>query len=64
MGVDFYALGGQIPLPLRSWEESSLPPTILDVIEKVGYKEPSAIQRQAIPIGLQYRDLVGIAETG
>lgn len=56
--------GGQIPLPLRSWEESSLPPTILEVIEKVGYKEPSAIQRQAIPIGLQYRDLVGIAETG
>lgn len=60
----FIISGGQIPLPLRSWEESSLPQTILEVIETVGYKEPSAIQRQAIPIGLQYRDLVGIAETG
>ena len=58
------AQGGQIPLPLRSWEESPLPPTILEVIEKVGYKEPSPIQRQAIPIGLQNRDLIGIAETG
>ncbi|EJD05824.1 P-loop containing nucleoside triphosphate hydrolase protein [Fomitiporia mediterranea MF3/22] len=56
--------GGQIPHPLRSWTESEIPPTILEVVEKVGYKEPSAIQRQAIPIGLQNRDLIGIAETG
>jgi ATP-dependent RNA helicase DDX23/PRP28 len=62
--VDAACSGGQIPLPLRSWEESPLPPTILEVIEKAGYKEPSPIQRQAIPIGLQNRDLIGIAETG
>ncbi|CUA72265.1 ATP-dependent RNA helicase DDX23/PRP28 [Rhizoctonia solani] len=29
-----------------------------------GYEEPSPIQRQAIPIGLQNRDVIGIAETG
>ena len=56
--------GGQIPHPLRSWQESEIPEIILDVIEKIGYKEPSPIQRQAIPIGLQNRDLIGIAETG
>jgi len=56
--------GGSIPHPLRSWEESSIPPQILEIIEKVGYKEPSPIQRQAIPIGLQNRDIIGIAETG
>ena len=28
------------------------------------FKEPSPIQRQAIPIGLQRSDLIGIAETG
>lgn len=56
--------GGQIPLPLRSWVESAIPQTILDVVDQVGYKEPSPIQRQAIPIGLQNRDLIGIAETG
>jgi ATP-dependent RNA helicase DDX23/PRP28 len=59
-----HTAGGQIPLPLRSWEESSLPQQILEVIEAAGYKEPSPIQRQAIPIGLQNRDVVGIAETG
>ncbi|KAJ1033894.1 hypothetical protein NDA16_000102 [Ustilago loliicola] len=58
------ARGGNIPKPLRSWRESSIPATILSTIEEVGYKEPSPIQRQAIPIGLQNRDLIGIAETG
>ncbi|CAG8688352.1 15350_t:CDS:2, partial [Acaulospora colombiana] len=57
------ARGGNIPYPLRSWEESSIPPQLLDVIATIGYKEPSPIQRQAIPIGLQNRDLIGIAET-
>jgi ATP-dependent RNA helicase DDX23/PRP28 len=58
------ARGGQIPHPLRSWAESTIPELILEVIDKVGYKEPSPIQRQAIPIGLQNRDIIGIAETG
>lgn len=58
------ARGGSIPLPLRSWKESSIPQQILDVIEEVGYDEPSPIQRQAIPIGLMNRDQIGIAETG
>ncbi|KAJ3726087.1 P-loop containing nucleoside triphosphate hydrolase protein [Lentinula raphanica] len=58
------ARGGQIPHPLRSWEESDIPRPILDVIETIGYKEPSPIQRQAIPIGLSNRDVIGIAETG
>ncbi|KIS68202.1 putative U5 snRNP protein [Mycosarcoma maydis] len=58
------ARGGNIPKPLRSWRESGIPASILSTIEEVGYKEPSPIQRQAIPIGLQNRDLIGIAETG
>ncbi|KAJ3552041.1 hypothetical protein NP233_g12964 [Leucocoprinus birnbaumii] len=58
------ARGGNIPHPLRSWTESEIPQTILECIERIGYKEPSPIQRQAIPIGLQNRDIIGIAETG
>lgn len=58
------ARGGGIPHPLRSWQESEIPESILECIEKIGYKEPSPIQRQAIPIGLQNRDIIGIAETG
>lgn len=60
----FASLGGQIPHPLRSWTESTIPKLILGVIDEIGYKEPSPIQRQAIPIGLQNRDIIGIAETG
>lgn len=58
------ARGGNIPNPMRSWDESKLPLQILEIIDEVGYKEPSPIQRQAIPLGLNNRDLIGIAETG
>ncbi|KAG0302699.1 DEAD (Asp-Glu-Ala-Asp) box polypeptide 23, partial [Dissophora globulifera] len=56
--------GGSIPNPMRRWGESNIDPKILEVIEKIGYTEPTPIQRQAIPIGLQNRDIIGIAETG
>ncbi|KND04410.1 uncharacterized protein SPPG_00140 [Spizellomyces punctatus DAOM BR117] len=56
--------GGNIPNPMRSWSESPLPQKLLDVIANIGYKEPTPIQRQAIPIGLQNRDIIGVAETG
>ncbi|WFD29029.1 RNA helicase [Malassezia sp. CBS 17886] len=58
------AKGGNMPPPLRSWRESTIPVPIVDALEEVGYKEPTPIQRQAIPLGLQYRDLIGVAETG
>jgi len=30
----------------------------MDIIEKVGYKEPTPIQRQAIPIGFQVNSFI------
>ncbi|XP_005191965.1 probable ATP-dependent RNA helicase DDX23 [Musca domestica] len=56
--------GGKIPNPIRSWKESGFPKELLEIIDSVGYKEPTPIQRQAIPIGLQNRDIIGVAETG
>ncbi|KAH6675653.1 Pre-mRNA-splicing ATP-dependent RNA helicase prp28 [Halenospora varia] len=56
--------GGAIPNPMRSWAESGLPKRLLDVVAQVGYDEPSAVQRAAIPIALQARDLIGVAVTG
>lgn len=56
--------GGRIPNPIRHWKECFLPKVILDIIEQLGYKDPTPIQRQAIPIGLQNRDIIGVAETG
>lgn len=37
---------------------------ICEACAKMGYKAPSAIQREAIPWGLQGRDIIGLAETG
>jgi ATP-dependent RNA helicase DDX23/PRP28 len=56
--------GGAIPNPMRNWAESGLPKRLLDVVAQVGYDEPSAVQRAAIPIALQARDLIGVAVTG
>ncbi|XP_010895983.1 probable ATP-dependent RNA helicase DDX23 isoform X1 [Esox lucius] len=56
--------GGKIPNPIRNWKEYDLPPHIVEVIDNCGYKDPTPIQRQAIPIGLQNRDIIGVAETG
>ncbi|KAF2499321.1 pre-mRNA-splicing ATP-dependent RNA helicase-like protein prp28 [Lophium mytilinum] len=56
--------GGSIPNPMRSWSESNLPKRLLDVVDEAGYLEPSAVQRAAIPIALQSRDLIGVAVTG
>ncbi|OAA73137.1 DEAD-like helicase [Cordyceps fumosorosea ARSEF 2679] len=56
--------GGTLPNPMRNWQESGLPPRLLSIIEQVGYDEPTPIQRAAIPIALQARDLIGVAVTG
>ncbi|KAL7485727.1 hypothetical protein ACHAW6_011333 [Cyclotella cf. meneghiniana] len=67
---DIVVKGGKSPPPLRSFRETPIGvppihPSLIDAIEnKLMYKEPSPIQRQAIPIGMQRRDLIGIAETG
>lgn len=56
--------GGQIPNPIRSWSESSLPKNLVSLLDQYGYQQPTPIQRQSIPIMLQNRDMIGIAETG
>lgn len=39
-------------------------PKLLDVIERLNFTTPTPIQAQAIPIGIEGKDLVGIAQTG
>ena len=64
--------GGKAPPPMRSFRENPSPcqiphihPTLLDAVENVlRFQDVTPIQRQAIPIGLHRRDLIGIAETG
>lgn len=58
--------GGDIPNPLRLWaEQELLSPKVVDILTNtLHYDEPTPIQRAAIPLASQHRDLVGIAETG
>ena len=42
----------------------NLSPSNLQKISKLGFTVPTPIQRQAIPVALKGRDLVGIAQTG
>lgn len=36
----------------------------INIRSDIPFKDPTPIQRMAIPIGLQNRDIIGIAETG
>ncbi|KAI7724717.1 hypothetical protein M8C21_004594 [Ambrosia artemisiifolia] len=56
--------GSKIPRPMRSWVESKLSSELLKAVARAGYKAPSPIQMAAIPLGLQQRDVIGVAETG
>ena len=47
-----------------SFSDLGLKPEILRAVEDVGYTAPTPIQEQAIPYGLQGRDVLGIAQTG
>ncbi len=41
-----------------------LRPEILKSLEKMGYKEPSPIQKETIPLIMEGKDIIGQAETG
>src|SRR4051812_43596852 len=41
-----------------------LRPELTDVVAALGYEEPTPVQREAIPLLLERRDLLGQAETG
>jgi len=47
-----------------NFQDFSLDSRILAAIKSVGYTEPTPIQEQAIPIVLEGRDVLGLAQTG
>ena len=47
-----------------SFEGLGLFPELLDAVRDAGYTTPTPIQHQAIPVALQGRDLMGLAQTG
>lgn len=48
----------------NGFSDLHLTPAVLAALEKIGYKQPTPIQSQAIPHLLAGRDLIGTAQTG
>lgn len=48
----------------RTFKDLGIIESLCDACENLGYKSPTPIQAEAIPIALQGRDLIGLAETG
>merc|ERR1719147_461784 len=48
----------------KTFEELGLSEELVKACDKVGWKRPSRIQEESIPIALQGRDVIGLAETG
>ena len=49
---------------MTTFSELGLSPEVLKAVADAGYEHPTPIQEQAIPIALQGRDILGIAQTG
>ena len=49
---------------LTSFAELGLSPELLRAVQDAGYDSPTPIQREAIPLALKGRDLMGLAQTG
>ena len=51
------------PAP-KSFFELGIIDSLCDACAALGYKAPTPIQNEAIPLALQGRDMIGLAETG
>jgi ATP-dependent RNA helicase RhlE len=58
------APAGQLAEPGPTFADLELHPAILDAIRDAGYTSPTPIQRDAIPLARNGRDLIGLAQTG
>nr|POF13130.1 atp-dependent rrna helicase rrp3 [Quercus suber] len=48
----------------KTFADLGITESLCDACESLGFKHPTAIQRESIPIALNNRDIIGLAETG
>lgn len=57
--------GGKCPPPIRNWSDiPDLPKDVFRNLEELRFDRPMPIQMQAVPIGLNMRDMIALAPTG
>jgi ATP-dependent RNA helicase DDX5/DBP2 len=56
--------GTDIPKPVFTFEEASMPEYVLNEVLKQGFAQPSPIQSQGWPMALKGRNMVGVSATG
>jgi len=49
---------------IPTFAELGLCPVLCEAVKSMGWKEPSIIQRETLPIAFRNRDIIGLAETG
>ncbi|KXV01612.1 DEAD/DEAH box helicase [Gluconobacter potus] len=52
------------PTSAQAFADLALAPTLLRALDEAGYVKPTPIQAQSIPLLLEGRDLLGLAQTG
>lgn len=52
------------PAAPKSFKELGVIDSLCEACETLGYKAPTPIQSESIPLALQGRDIIGLAETG
>lgn len=55
---------GMVSQPAQSFYGLGIAPKILDILEHIKFKVPTPIQLKAIPLAIEGKDIVGVAQTG
>jgi ATP-dependent RNA helicase DDX47/RRP3 len=50
--------------PQKTFKDLGIIDSLCDACTALGYKTPTQIQAESVPIALQGRDIIGLAETG
>ncbi|XP_039276473.1 ATP-dependent RNA helicase vasa [Nilaparvata lugens] len=62
--IEVRVTGENVPKHIQTFASSGIRGLILENVEKAGYKKPTPVQKYAIPIIMQDRDLMACAQTG
>ncbi|XP_012281400.1 ATP-dependent RNA helicase vasa [Orussus abietinus] len=62
--IEVNVSGENPPRPIESFTEAGLKQAVLENVVKSGYKKPTPVQKYALPIIMDRRDLMACAQTG